>query len=265
MADISKISPDGGTTEYNIKDATARSSVTTIDGKIPSSASSSNKLATASDVNDLWSANAVLGAKNLGNFVNGKGINTSGVVIDDANRIATVDPINIVNGAEYKVTWDLSVGLAIYAVWNGSTLVRREANVENGSVLNTAGGDKLYVCVYASEALTVAGTKPMVILSSDTDPTYAPYAMTNGELTEAVIKRTTGTATTSANGNFNTNLRVDECVVIGAYPTGTGADYALIPCRWDGTYWGLSARKPLTTWDVPANTQIDYIIWYAEV
>ena len=107
--------------------------------------------------------------------------------------------------------------------------------------------------------------KPMIRLASDTDSTYAPYAMTNEELTKAVIKRTTGTATTSANGNFNTNLRVDECVVIGAYPTGTGADYALIPYRWDGTYWGLSARKPLTTWDVPANTQIDYIIWYAEV
>ena len=50
MADISKISPDGGTTEYNIKDATARTDVSTINGKIPSGASSSNKMATASDV-----------------------------------------------------------------------------------------------------------------------------------------------------------------------------------------------------------------------
>lgn len=34
MADISKISPDGGTTELNIKDATARSNIETLAGKI---------------------------------------------------------------------------------------------------------------------------------------------------------------------------------------------------------------------------------------
>jgi len=44
MADISKISPDGGTTEYNLKDSSARNSISTIEEKIPSAASSSNKL-----------------------------------------------------------------------------------------------------------------------------------------------------------------------------------------------------------------------------
>lgn len=44
MADISKISPDGGTTSYNLKDSAARSSISAIEEKIPSAASSSNKL-----------------------------------------------------------------------------------------------------------------------------------------------------------------------------------------------------------------------------
>lgn len=44
MADISKISIDGGETEYNVKDAVARSGVSAIDEKIPSAATSSNKL-----------------------------------------------------------------------------------------------------------------------------------------------------------------------------------------------------------------------------
>lgn len=51
MADISKVNPNG--TVYNIKDATARSSISTIEGKIPSNASTSNKLATMSDIPDL--------------------------------------------------------------------------------------------------------------------------------------------------------------------------------------------------------------------
>lgn len=51
MADISKVRKDS--TEYNIKDATARSSISTIEGLIPSSATTSNKLVTEADTPDL--------------------------------------------------------------------------------------------------------------------------------------------------------------------------------------------------------------------
>ena len=50
MADISKIKKKSTQAEYNIKDSSARSSISTIEGKIPSSASASNKLATMADV-----------------------------------------------------------------------------------------------------------------------------------------------------------------------------------------------------------------------
>ena len=54
MSDISKIKPQGATgAEYNIKDTTARSSISDINAVIPNGASSSNQLLTASDRPDL--------------------------------------------------------------------------------------------------------------------------------------------------------------------------------------------------------------------
>lgn len=48
MADFNGVKD--GNTIYSCKDSTARTSISTIEGKIPSSASSSNKLATASEI-----------------------------------------------------------------------------------------------------------------------------------------------------------------------------------------------------------------------
>ena len=48
MADFNGIKK--GNTIYDTKDATARSRISTIEGKIPSSASTSNKLATQADL-----------------------------------------------------------------------------------------------------------------------------------------------------------------------------------------------------------------------
>lgn len=129
-----------------------------------------------------WSANTVLGAKNLANFVNGKGINTSGAVVDDVNRIATVEPITIETGKRYRY---IGEDVCLYAVWNGNTMVRRETGIYGNTILNTDGGDRFYVCCYSSSgAVTVDSAKAMVILSTDSDHSYAPFAMTNRELTE---------------------------------------------------------------------------------
>ena len=48
MADFNGIKK--GNTTYETKDATARNSISAIEGKIPSNASSSNKLATQADI-----------------------------------------------------------------------------------------------------------------------------------------------------------------------------------------------------------------------
>ncbi len=81
MADISKISPDGGTTKYNIKDATARTEVSTINGKIPSGASSSNKMATASDVTGLQD-NVIANTKLIKDTVGWSGKNRFPITLD---------------------------------------------------------------------------------------------------------------------------------------------------------------------------------------
>jgi hypothetical protein len=113
--------------------------------------------------------------KNLANFIDGKGIATDGTIIDYASRCATVDPIKIDPTKSYKVS--SSVGNFIYAVWNGSTLVRRIAGAPGGSagsILDTSGGTDLYVCGYSNDPITVAESKPMVELGS-TATAYVPY------------------------------------------------------------------------------------------
>ena len=125
------------------------------------------------NVRPIYPANG----KNLANFVNGYGIDTSGQVVAYETRIATVNPITIKSGVSYKVIYSGNATGAIYAVFNGSTLVRRNFGLASGAVLDTSGGDKLYVCVYAGESVTVTvdSSHAMVIDSSITDFTYQPY------------------------------------------------------------------------------------------
>lgn len=52
MSDMSKFSPDGGLSIFNVKDGTSRQSIANIEALIPSSATTSNKLATANDIPD---------------------------------------------------------------------------------------------------------------------------------------------------------------------------------------------------------------------
>ena len=50
MADMSKFSPDKGLTIVNVNDSTSRQSIAEIQELIPSGATTSNKLATLTDV-----------------------------------------------------------------------------------------------------------------------------------------------------------------------------------------------------------------------
>ena len=218
MADISKISPDGGTTEYNIKDATARSSVTTIDGKIPSSASSSNKLATASDVNDLWSANAVLGAVNrcFVKLSDVKSNNTSGTWTGNAYElngitftfhekngyVSTVDASGTSSAGSTTVAMPVLNGMSGNYKQNGG--IANNINItskKNNSWTNlyskgkTDAYDISFVAtdtytIYLNinnDNVSVSGTfYPMLYPDGVDGSVYAPPAMTNGELTAKV-------------------------------------------------------------------------------
>jgi hypothetical protein len=141
-----------------------------------------NSTSVVTDSTDVVESGAVKstigwGNKNLANFIDGKSISIDGTVVDHPSRIATVEPITIKTGLSYKYVNTIA-GVdtkGIYAVWNGNTLVRREANVASDTILDTSGGDKLYVCAYASEAITVDSAKVMVIYADETNLTYEPY------------------------------------------------------------------------------------------
>jgi len=112
--------------------------------------------------------------ENKADFVDGYSISPSGEVVEFVGRCATVNPITIESNTTYYVKRfnTADAGKFIYAVYNGSTLVRRVANIDNNSVLDTSGGDKLYVCAYDG---TIAELLPMV--TKNTLPTaYSPYS-----------------------------------------------------------------------------------------
>ena len=103
--------------------------------------------------------------KNLGNFIDGRGINTNGNIVDPTDRCATVAPIKIDTGKSYVVSHQSgSNAHFICAVWNNNTLVRRTANIDSGSTLDTSGGTHMYLCLYkdGGNTATVSADKPMV-------------------------------------------------------------------------------------------------------
>ena len=122
------------------------------------------------------------GGKNLADFVDRMGINTSGVVVDQSGRIATVNPIMIEDGVSYvlKTFGSVSSGgfRGICAVYNGTTLVRRVSGITANETIDTSGGDRFYFCVYCSDttvSITVDSAKAMVVKSTDTVTSYEPY------------------------------------------------------------------------------------------
>ena len=114
--------------------------------------------------------------KNLANFVDGYGVDTSGNVTQSATRTATIDPIIINENIRYMYSASGSIA-CIYAVWNGDTLVRRVAGLSPGTLINTSGGDRFYVCAYASADVVVTkdAYHPMVTVESADYATYEPY------------------------------------------------------------------------------------------
>lgn len=99
--------------------------------------------------------------KNLvggGNLTYGKSISSTGALVDYSdNRCATVNPILVDNTQSYVISMTSSDVRAIYAVFNGTTFVRRIANVASGTVLNLASGDRVYLCFYVYDSSRASG------------------------------------------------------------------------------------------------------------
>ena len=177
---------------------------------IPEGASSSNKLATASDVNDLWSANAVLGAKNLlppipqtytegsltvtkqndGSFeLNGStGASELNFVFFNTSTLSDLR-------GDFKFKLNVAsisgIALGMYKSTSG-TWSLTGANLEMDCSFTDAehASGKVALYIASNKTFDHVLVKPTLTLASDTDSSYQPYAMTNGELTEAIFAKT---------------------------------------------------------------------------
>lgn len=219
------------------------------------------------------------GGKNKGNFVDGKGVDSSGNVVDQSGRCATVEPIPIDANNSYVVS--ATDANFIYAVWNGSTLVRRKASTAPGTVLDTSGGTELYVAAYNSDPVTVAGCKPMVEIGTTPTTPYAPYSnicpisghagvnvyrtgtnLWDEEWEVGGYNTTTGAKSVQSNRIRSKNMTpvvpsTNYCFVKGT----THGEYILFYDA-DGTYlsdYSYSATKT-HVFTTPANCR--YVAWY---
>lgn len=197
---------DGEVTEAELAAALAP-----IEEKIPSGASTSNKLATASDVNArvTWTANGVLGAKNRYNNANTNGKPGSVLTKTDTGFRCVVSTNSTWNGATNELRCSANVGFTLsldtaitsgitYTTVAGSTDGSIYTTITNSSILTTSGsvnlefntGNYTYLRITFFttnndiKTCDVTISNIMLYDSADTDSTYQPYAMTNRELTD---------------------------------------------------------------------------------
>lgn len=117
------------------------------------------------------------GGKNLADnslLQNNLGVSTDGrLETAPDGRVAINGDINV-SGID---TVTLSCGgtaTFIYALFDGNTLIKREASKPNKSTIDVSGGNILRVCVYSG--VTIADIKYIQVEAGSTATAYAPYA-----------------------------------------------------------------------------------------
>lgn len=205
--DFAGLDANGNLTDSGKKasDYATAASVTAIEGKIPSSASSSNKMATASDITGVYSVMGENGAKNYLNVtittatVNGvtwtvnsdKSISTSGTA--DASTYVDITGNFILPAGSYilsgcaEQSTALDMRLRLTKVSDYSAIAWDDGE---GAQFTLGEDTKVVVRIRFEDGVDTTGRTfyPMIRLASDTDNTYQPYAMTNRELTDSVQK-----------------------------------------------------------------------------
>lgn len=178
MADISKISPDAGTTEYNVKDATARSDIASIVEKIPVNASSSNKFATEADIASAYHAagtktvaellSSLLVAANEGNVYNmtDAGTTTADFIEGAGKPIRIGDNVGVCKvGNDYK--FDLLSGFIDTSnfVEKSSTsgLLKNDGTVDTTSYVEAVTGKGLSTNDYDATAKGIVDSIPLTV------------------------------------------------------------------------------------------------------
>lgn len=210
------------------------------------------------------SEQAVLGAKNLAP-INATTVTNKGITLTvDENKIITINGTAteavefeisergqwLKNGERYKLSGCKGGAVDKYKLDIAYTDTGFLAiNYDQDEVEFTANNARNYVMrivVYAGQTMNNVVIKPMVRLATDTDPTFAPPAMTNRELTEK-------TAELYRYGSLNTNnFRIRLVTAEIAFVNGTGTydlssfandfySFAFAAFQTYGTVWITSA------------------------
>lgn len=218
MADISKISLDGGTTELNIKDAQARTNVSTINEKIPEGASSLNPLATQDEIEDIWENNAKTGVHQLFDLASAvvtAGTGTTATKTSTGIRVQTTSngtyrlgyaQFSLPKNADITISGTYTVASGKSSVGfeysdDGSTwtaVIDDEWTVDSGGETTTSkefkahGNTKTHpyfrFTIYCTRATSEAGdvtfSNILAKFTADTVETVTDYAETNYQLTK---------------------------------------------------------------------------------
>lgn len=106
------------------------------------------------------------------------GINTSGDLVSQNGRIATVTPINVDNIDNVFVSWvssDANIRY-IYAIFSNGVLVERVANKYANSTVNVSAADSMYICFYSVTNITKNDITNAMINSGTSGQPYEPYS-----------------------------------------------------------------------------------------
>lgn len=189
-----KISQDDGTTKFKF------TSYNNQDGYYDSSDTFHAFTSGGSDTNSVkWSDNTILGAKNFwvpftSNSYENNGItftqNADKSVSASGTASATAlwrQSVTIPKGS-YIISGGLSSDnfVALYNYNTNTYFVKSEGSDSSPYTFNADTQVGLTVRVGNGETLSDEVFYPMIRIATDTDDTYAPYAMTNRELTNAV-------------------------------------------------------------------------------
>lgn len=175
---------------------------------------------------------------NIAEFTHGKGIDTGGHIHDFATRSATVTPIKIDNTRQYKYVNSNSNTAGIYAVWNGETLVRRVAGMTSGTVMDTSGGDSLYVCGYSGDGDVLPET--CGVFFADQYEEFKPYT---GTTTTVTFPDSAGTVYGGSYEVVGGELLVDKLIT----DFDEDRTYYEDPNRPGVFYFGIAGRQIVTS------------------
>lgn len=161
-------------------------------------------------ISAIWSSNARTGVKNIFNPYNVYARNYAGETVTDKGKSIRVLStqshtscfvrwsINVTPNTDYRIVGniDYTSGECVINIKKGSdtTTIKNSDTYTSDGTLDVAfnSGDEttILVAIYVTSTTAAIGDVTfedfMVVLASDTDTTYGPFAMTNGELTEKV-------------------------------------------------------------------------------